>query len=313
HPCRCGPITDFCTTLKDRGNNIRVIPLSVGSRAWQNSGAWKWGSPMPWKGKKAPIHIEYKTMRTIKNLSILFFIALLGCSSSGDGPNGPIVGGPSDDLDPLPTDDEQPSGDPLLYNATQDLKEVADFPMGNIVSAARLASTSAEAESFKTLLDLEYNSITAENDMKMANMFPGPDTYDFSDGDAIVAYAKAQGHRVHGHALLWHSSIPTWLANFAGSDAEFEAQVEGYIKATVAHFAQERDGEGIPIVASWDVVNEYFDGNTMRSSPFSQRMGADFHKKAFAWAREADPDVKLFYNDYNIAGEPGKRNAILTM
>lgn len=252
-------------------------------------------------------------MKTIKTLTISLFMILLGCSSSDNGPSGPIVGGPSDDVDPLPTDDAPPSGDPLLYHATQDLKEVADFPMGNIVSAAKLASTSAGAESFRTLLELEYNSITAENDMKMANMFIGPDTYDFSDGDAIVAYAKAHGFRIHGHALLWHRSIPAWLNGFAGSDTEFEAQVEAYIKATVAHFAQEKDGEGKAIVASWDVVNEYFYGNGMRSSLFSQRIGADFHKKAFQWAREADPDVKLFYNDYNIAGEPGKRNAILNM
>lgn len=252
-------------------------------------------------------------MKTLKYPILLMCIGLLGCSSSGDGPSGPIVGGPSDDIDPLPTDDGQPTGDPLTYNATEDLKELADFPMGNIVSASKLASSSSANESFKQILNLEYNSITAENDMKMANIFSGPDTYDFSDGDAIVAYAKSNGFRVHGHALIWHQSIPSWLNGFAGDDAEFEAQIEGYVKATVAHFAQEKDTEGNAIVTSWDVVNEYFDGSSMRSSLFSQRMGPDYHKKVFQWAREADPDVKLFYNDYNIAGEPGKRNAIINM
>ncbi|RIV46420.1 endo-1,4-beta-xylanase [Flagellimonas pelagia] len=255
-------------------------------------------------------------MNVLRTLTVLFFIMFLGCSSSGDdAPQGPIVGGPSDDIDPGSTDDgsNPDSGDPFLYNATQDLKDVADFPIGNIVSASKLASTSTENETFKGILNAEYNSITAENDMKMANMFTGQDTYDFSDGDAIVAYAKENGFRVHGHALIWHQSIPNWLNSFAGTDEEFEAQIEGYVKATVAHFAEAKDTGGNPIVTSWDVVNEYFDGSSVRSTLFSQRMGNDYHKKVFQWAREADPDVKLFYNDYNIAGEVGKRNAIIGM
>ncbi len=42
-------------------------------------------------------------------------------------------------------------------------------------------------------------------------------------------------------------------------------------------------------------------------------MGADFHKKLFQWAREANSDVKLFYNDYNVIGISSKRSAILSM
>jgi endo-1,4-beta-xylanase len=258
-------------------------------------------------------------MKTIKILMIVIFAVITGCSSDS-GSTGPQVGGPTEnpdsgttDDDGSTTDDDVPAEDPFLYTATEDLKEIASFPIGNIVSASKLASTSANNTSFKQILNAEYNSITAENDMKMANMFTGPDTYDFSDGDAIVAYAKENGFRVHGHALIWHSSIPNWLNDFAGTDEEFEAQVEGYVKATVAHFAEAEDDSGNPIVTSWDVVNEYFDGASVRNSLFTQRIGNDFHEKAFQWAREADPDVKLFYNDYNIAGQVDKRNAIIGM
>ena len=103
------------------------------------------------------------------------------------------------------------------------------------------------------------------------------------------------------------------MNSFAGTDGEFEAQVEGYVKATVAHFAEETDGDGNPIVTGWDVLNEYFEGSSVRNTLFLQRMGDDYHKKLFQWAREADADVKLFYNDFNIAGEVGKRSAIINM
>lgn len=258
-------------------------------------------------------------MKVIKIITVLLVAFCMGCSSEDDM-GGPQVGGPTQGTDPNsnpttppPTENEPDNNDPFVYDATQNLKDVATFPIGNIVSASKLASTSASNMTFKELLNQEYNSITAENDMKMANMFIAPDTYDFSDGDAIVAYASANGLRVHGHALIWHASIPNWLNNFEGTDEEFEAQVEGYVKATVAHFAQATDGDGNPVLESWDVVNEYFDGASIRTSLFTERIGTDFHKKAFQWAREANPDVKLFYNDYNIAGEVGKRNAILAM
>ncbi|MER3376058.1 MAG: endo-1,4-beta-xylanase [Allomuricauda sp.] len=247
-------------------------------------------------------------MKIVKGSIILIFGLLTGCSSGSDD-----GGGPSDNPDSGTTDDDVPAEDPFLYDATDNLKDVASFPVGNIVSASKLASTSGDNTTFKQILNQEYNSITAENDMKMANIFTGADTYDFSDGDAIVAYAKENGLKVHGHALIWHQSIPGWLNSFAGTDDEFEAQIEGYVKATVAHFAEAKDDGGNPIVASWDVVNEYFDGSSIRSTLFTQRMGNDYHKKVFQWAREADPDVRLFYNDYNIAGEVGKRNAIISM
>ncbi len=246
---------------------------------------------------------------------MLCLLVIAGCSSEDDSPSGPIVGGPTDPVDGG-GDGSGDNDDPLTYNAAQDLKEIVDFPVGNIVSANRLGSSSASNETFREVLLEEFNSITAENDMKMANMFTGPDTYDFSDGDAIVDYAIENGLRVHGHTLVWHSSIPGWLNNFSGTDEEFETQVENYIKATVSHFAEATvvvDGEEVPVVKGWDVVNEAFDGAGYRNSIFRERIGSDYVEKAFQWAREADPDVKLFYNDYNVAGEVSKRNAIINM
>lgn len=238
---------------------------------------------------------------------MLVSLIFVGCSSDDD--SGISVGGPSGDAN----DDDEVVGSPFVYEPSDNLKNLTTFPVGNIVSASRLSSSSGSE--FRTMLNSEYNSITAENDMKMANIFMGPDTFDFSDGDAIIAYAKANEMRVHGHALVWHPeyAIPSWLRDFDGTDEEFEAYIENYVKTTVAHFAEEKNDNGESIVSGWDVVNEYFDGSSIRNSLFTERMGTDYIRKIFQWAREADPDVKLFYNDYNIAGTVGKRNAILSM
>ncbi|MCP9199073.1 endo-1,4-beta-xylanase [Gramella sp. GC03-9] len=247
---------------------------------------------------------------------LIILLVVTGCSTDDDG--GPKVGGPTDPVDGGNGDDggDGDAEDPFTYTAASDLKEVVDFPIGNIVSASKLASGSAANQTFREVLNREYNSITAENDMKMANIYRGPGNYDFSDGDAIIDYAKANGLRVHGHTLVWHASIPSWLENFDGTDEEFETLIEDYVKATVSHFAQETmtyDGEEVSVVAGWDVVNEVWDGSSLRNTLFRERMGDDYAAKLFTWAREADPDVKLFYNDYNIAGDTSKRNLILGM
>jgi GH35 family endo-1,4-beta-xylanase len=52
--------------------------------------------------------------------------------------------------------------------------------------------------------------------------------------------------------------------------------------------------------------------NPYRQSQLYQLCGDEFIAKAFTFAREADPNAQLFYNDYNAA-DPGKRDRIFNM
>lgn len=63
------------------------------------------------------------------------------------------------------------------------------------------------------------------------------------------------------------------------------------------------------------MVNEAFnDGSgSYRNSVFYQRLGEDYISKCFQWAREADQDVLLFYNDYNMCNDQTKQNAVFSM
>lgn len=189
--------------------------------------------------------------------------------------------------------------------ATGSLKDAATtFSVGTITRSSWVKAGGKHTE----ILKKEFSNITSEYEMKMNVMYPSQGNYDFSAADAMVDFAQANGLNVHGHALIWHNATPSWVENFAGTNAEFEAMVKDYITTTLTRFKGK--------VRSWDVVNEAFEdgsGHPLRNSVFRQKMGDDYIKKCFQFARAADPDVLLFYNDYNMASSATKRAAMFKL
>ncbi|WP_345145161.1 endo-1,4-beta-xylanase, partial [Dactylosporangium darangshiense] len=67
-------------------------------------------------------------------------------------------------------------------------------------------------------------------------------------------------------------------------------------------------------LAYWDVVNEAFNEDGSRRQSNLQGTGNDWIEVAFRTARNADPSVKLCYNDYNIENwSYGKTQGVYNM
>ena len=105
--------------------------------------------------------------------------------------------------------------------------------------------------------------------------------------------------QIRGHALLWHIDAAEWmLKDSAGQPASRElllSRIQSYIETVMTRYKGKVD--------AWDVVNEAIadnggDENGMRISPFYTLIGPDYVEKAFEFARAADPDAKLYYNEY---------------
>ncbi|MDX2284274.1 MAG: endo-1,4-beta-xylanase [Bacteroidia bacterium] len=203
--------------------------------------------------------------------------------------------------EPEPEPEPEPQ-DERLYTPSGTLKGKAAFPVGVAVQSGRLPLAS-----YDQLIRAEFSSITAEYEMKQNIVHRGANAYNWVPSDAIVNYGNTNGLRVHGHALVWHNAVPNWLNSFSGTNAEFDSLMKDYIQAFVGRYKGK--------VASWDVVNEAFEDGSgaWRNTLFRQKMGADYVAKCFQWAHEADPDAKLFYNDYGAEYDAPKRAAIVAM
>jgi len=160
-----------------------------------------------------------------------------------------------------------------------------------------------------TTIAKEFNAIVPGNCMKSALIHPEENRFFWDDADKFVAFGEKNKLVVTGHCLIWHSQLSKWFCiDKDGKDVAPEIlkeRMRQHIYAVVGRYKGRIKG--------WDVVNEAFNDNgTYRNSKFFQILGKDFIKYAFQFAHEADPNVELYYNDYNVE-TPAKCDAIIQL
>lgn len=188
----------------------------------------------------------------------------------------------------------------------------------------------------RQLITKEYNSYTAENEMKPDAILGSyaqtisvsqaksmgyyiPYGYsestvpklNFSTVDNLLKTCYENGLSMRGHTLVWHSQTPDWFfrygynANSGYVDQNtMNKRMEFFIKTYMGHVCSSQYSS---VVYAWDVVNEFLHASNSgwqkiygNPSPY-----ADFIKQAFRYAYDTlsyfkqTDKVKLFYNDYN--------------
>ena len=228
-----------------------------------------------------------------RNISLLTLLLLLLCSANVNA-QGPRFGQP-----------EMPGG---MKDSYKDY-----FAIGVAVNQRNVSNPDQIA-----LIKKEFNSITAENDMKPGEIHPKEGVWNWERADKIANFCRENGIKLRGHCLCWHSQFADWM--FTDSKGKpvkkevFYERLREHIHTVVNRYKD--------IVYAWDVVNEAMadDGRSWpgreqspyRQSRHFQLCGDEFIAKAFQFAREADPNALLFYNDYSCVDE-GKRERIYNM
>lgn len=183
------------------------------------------------------------------------------------------------------------------------------------------------------LVKQQFNSITAENDMKPISVHPKEGVWDWAKADSIANFCRKNGIKLRGHCLAWHSQTCEWMFYDKKTKFDERGRVIGtpkYVKKEVLFARMKEHIQTVvnrykDIVYAWDVVNEAIaDGGGQRRwgggqpNPYREStyykicQGDEWIRKAFEYAHEADPNAILFYNDYNEC-DPVKRDRIYNM
>lgn len=178
------------------------------------------------------------------------------------------------------------------------------FMIGVAVNQRNVTNASQSA-----LVKQEFNSMTAENDMKPEPTEPREGEFNWTSADRIANFARQNGIKLRGHCLMWHSQIGKWMYEDNPTKEVFFKRMRNHIHTIVNRYKD--------VIYCWDVVNEAItdDRNAAdpyRQSPLYKIAGDEFIAKAFEYAREADPKALLFYNDYNEC-DPVKSKRIYEM
>lgn len=193
--------------------------------------------------------------------------------------------------------------DPVsLYKAYENY-----FPIG----AAINPTVDLASDERKLFITEQYNSVTPENQMKPKQIHPKENEWNWEPADRIVRFARENKMKVRGHTLVWFQNAPAWLVLDKGklvAKELFYKRMKSHISAMLNRYKAH--------VYCWDVVNEAISDNPneifrAKDSLFAIA-GEEYVEMAFRFAREADPNAQLYYNDFRFS-DPVKRKKIFDM
>ena len=282
-------------------------------------------------------------MKKLLILTLLVVILLPGCAKRKTGtdvqtkaaPQIP-VGRPSQTTQDSQTE-ALPADDFVKEAKLCDLAKKYGFKVGACISYNQV-----NRSTYIKMLTGDFNTTTATNEFKAYSLLnqaksiaEGKPVMNYSQADRIAQLAQENGIGIRGHVLVWDAYMSEWFFRegfksdgLPVSKEVMEERVAYYIDEVITHFETQFPG----VVYCWDVVNEavadsaseWVEGNEYhirktRSGSinlFNAIMGPDYVKFAFECARKTvnkvNPDIKLFYNDYNTFYQE-KRDAIIKL
>lgn len=169
------------------------------------------------------------------------------------------------------------------------------FAFGSAVDARSLVGDSPEARRYQQFVEQNFNRVVFENDLK----WPGWEAtnsklYSRSQTLAAADWLRARGIEFRGHCLVWPSwgNLPTDLAGLRDQQEALSKRVADHVTEEVTAL------KGRPV--EWDVINEPFSEHDLMDV-----LGREAMAQWFKLAHAADPQARLFINDYSILSNGG--------
>jgi GH35 family endo-1,4-beta-xylanase len=187
-----------------------------------------------------------------------------------------------------------------------------DFLIGLAIDFTETNPPTAQEQA---IIKTHFNVITPENSMKPISTHPAEDHWTWETADRLIDFCQFNNIKVWGHTLVWHAQTGNWLFQGENGQAVTREKALERLKTHIQTQVTRYKGK----VVGWDVVNEAIaDSNNpttenLRNAPWLRAIGPDYLTYAFKLAREADPEVQLYYNDYNIEKGAKHQSSLLLL
>jgi endo-1,4-beta-xylanase len=137
-----------------------------------------------------------------------------------------------------------------------------------------------------------FNAAVTENALKWHDMERRGGKVNYDVVDAILAWTDKHDIPLRGHCVFWGipGRVQNWLKQLDDDD------LRGALKTRATTIARRYRGR----FAEFDLNNEM-----MHANYYADRLGPGITKQMANWFKEADPDARLFVNDYDVL--TGKR------
>lgn len=200
---------------------------------------------------------------------------------------------------------------PKMQSSSQSLGTLMATKNKKFGTAISLNPLIADVE-YQKLALTEFSQFTPENELKAQFVHPAPHSYEFGPSDLLVNIAEHHAISIHGHALVFGEANPAWMQS-AKPELREQIMVD-HITSIMKHYKKS--------ILEWDVINEplsdndadYADGgNGLRHHIWYQAMGESYIAKALRAARLANPQAKLYINDYGLEADGDRWEAMISL
>ncbi|WP_160395442.1 fibronectin type III domain-containing protein [Paenibacillus sp. MMS18-CY102] len=161
-----------------------------------------------------------------------------------------------------------------------------DFHFGTAVNSSMIFGTGADAEMYRNKLKENFNAVVMENEQK----------WPWWEGDKARAarlynWLGENGFDVRGHTLIWdgQTRVPSDIPGMVGDKEALNKRIRDHMDEVAGYFKGR--------LYDWDVINEPT-ANKMIRGVYGDTIAADWLK----YAKEADPNAKLYINETQILG-----------
>ena len=198
---------------------------------------------------------------------------------------------------------------PIVAQSDVALRTLAAQKTPHLQIGTAVASNPLLSEpQYAQTLGREFGMVTPENVMKFQFIHPQRNMYAFAEADAVVDFAQKNHIQIHGHTLVWSEAVPRWVTDGRFNSAELKTIMEDHIKTVVGRYKGK--------IRDWDVINEPLNDDRfnvnlgLRESVWYKAMGEQFMDIALRAAHKADPDAKLYINEYGCEEDNEKADAL---